>query len=193
MSRVRIQHIAVLGLALAGCKSDTPVLRAACEAGSADACSIVAARLMAGTEGKPDEEEATKFWKREVELRSKACAAGEKVECTRMIARGIVMSPLPLDAPKLPSASDVQLTLAVELHADGTTLAGGKPMADDAALLDAAHKLRTENPDARAVIRADTTVQHGRVIRVLDILKQAGITKIAFGVSTPAADAGAAP
>ena len=34
-----------------------------------------------------------------------------------------------------------------------------------------------------ALIRADTSVQHGRVIRALDLLKQAGIAKIAFGVS----------
>jgi len=41
-----------------------------------------------------------------------------------------------------------------------------------------------------AVIRADTTVQHGRVIRALDLLKEAGMSRIAFGV-TPAAPGGA--
>ena len=40
-----------------------------------------------------------------------------------------------------------------------------------------------KTPDLRAVIRADTTVQHGRVITVLDLLKTGGITKIAFGVA----------
>jgi biopolymer transport protein ExbD len=40
-----------------------------------------------------------------------------------------------------------------------------------------------KSPDLRAVIRADASVTHGRVIRVLDLLKQAGISKIAFGVA----------
>ena len=47
---------------------------------------------------------------------------------------------------------------------------------------------RQQNPELRAVIKADTAVTHGRVIHVLDLLKQAHVTKIAFGV-TPAATA----
>jgi biopolymer transport protein ExbD len=41
----------------------------------------------------------------------------------------------------------------------------------------------------RAVIRADAAVPHGRVVHVMDLLKQADIGKIAFGV-TPTAPAG---
>jgi biopolymer transport protein ExbD len=37
------------------------------------------------------------------------------------------------------------------------------------------------------VIRADEKVEHGRVIHVLDLLKRAGIAKIAFAVSPGAA------
>jgi biopolymer transport protein ExbD len=33
------------------------------------------------------------------------------------------------------------------------------------------------------VIRADRKVEHGRVIHVLDLLKRAGVAKIAFAVS----------
>ena len=43
-----------------------------------------------------------------------------------------------------------------------------------------------KSPDLRAILRADASVPHGRVIRVLDLLKQAGVTKIAFGVATVA-------
>ena len=45
--------------------------------------------------------------------------------------------------------------------------------------------------DLRAVIKADGTVQHQRVIHVLDLLKQAGISKIAFGVTPIAPEPGA--
>jgi biopolymer transport protein ExbD len=47
--------------------------------------------------------------------------------------------------------------------------------------------------DLRAVIKADGTVQHQRVIHVLDLLKQAGIAKIAFGVTPIAPEPAAAP
>ena len=48
---------------------------------------------------------------------------------------------------------------------------------------------RSAHPDLRAVIKADAAVTHGRVIHVLDLLKQAHVNKIAFGV-TPSAAAG---
>jgi biopolymer transport protein ExbD len=43
------------------------------------------------------------------------------------------------------------------------------------------------------VIKADGTVQHQRVIHVLDLLKQAGIAKIAFGVTPIAPEPTPAP
>ena len=49
-----------------------------------------------------------------------------------------------------------------------------------------ARERRANSPDLRAVIHADTAISHGRVVRVMDLLKQGGIGKIAFGV-TPAA------
>ncbi|MBN2197341.1 MAG: biopolymer transporter ExbD [Polyangiaceae bacterium] len=41
----------------------------------------------------------------------------------------------------------------------------------------------------RAVLRADSRVPHGDVIRVVDVLKQAGIVKIAFAVAPEAPSA----
>ena len=43
-----------------------------------------------------------------------------------------------------------------------------------------------KNAELRAVIKADLSVPHGRVIHVLDLLKQAQVQKIAFGVSPTA-------
>jgi biopolymer transport protein ExbD len=42
---------------------------------------------------------------------------------------------------------------------------------------------KAKTADLRAVIRADRKVEHGRVIHVLDLLKRAGVAKIAFAVS----------
>lgn len=89
---------------------------------------------------------------------------------------------VPLDAP--PSRSgDIQTVFSVVLAADGTAQVDGKPVASDEDVLPVARAAHEKNPDLRAVIKADSAVPHGRVIHVLDLLKQAQIGKIAFGVS----------
>ncbi|WP_437719748.1 ExbD/TolR family protein [Sorangium sp. So ce861] len=108
-------------------------------------------------------------------------------------AKIIVSQSLPLDLPKAAQGQEVQLVFGLELHANGDTFADGKRLAGEDAILPIAREAQAKNPELRAVIRADTTVPHGRVIRALDLLKQAGVSKIAFGVTPIAPEAGAAP
>ncbi len=100
-------------------------------------------------------------------------------------AKIIVSQAIPLDLPKAssPSSSDVQIIFSVVLAADGTVQVDSKPIANDDALLPLAREAHTKNAELRAVIKADSAVPHGRVIHVLDLLKQAGVGKIAFGVT----------
>lgn len=107
-------------------------------------------------------------------------------------AKLIVSQSLPLDLPKAAKGQDIQLVFGIELHANGDTVVDGKKIASDDAVLPLATEAQAKNSELRAIIRADTSVQHGRVIRVLDLLKQAGVTKIAFGVA-PIAPEGAGP
>jgi biopolymer transport protein ExbD len=106
-------------------------------------------------------------------------------------AKLIVSQSLPLDLPKAANGQDVQMQFGVELHAGGELLVNGNKLANDDAIMPLAKEQLAKTPDLRAVIRADTTVQHGRVIRVLDLLKQAGVAKIAFGVSPVPPEPGA--
>ena len=112
-------------------------------------------------------------------------------------AKLIVSQSLPLDLPKAANGQDVQMIFGVELHSNGDTVVNGRKIAGDDAVLPLAKEELAKTPDLRAVIRADTSVQHGRVIRVLDLLKTGGVTKIAFGVApipppgAPGAGAGA--
>lgn len=108
-------------------------------------------------------------------------------------AKLIVSQSLPLDLPKAASGGEIQLIFGVELHANGDMFVDGKRVANDDAVFPLAKEAQAKNPELRAVIRADTAVQHGRVIRVLDLLKQGGVAKIAFGVSPIPAEPGAAP
>lgn len=101
-------------------------------------------------------------------------------------AKIIVSSAVPLDLPKAATGTDVQTVFSVILAPDGTTQVDGKPVANDDAIFALAKDARSKNADLRAVIKADSAVTHGRVIRVLDLLKQAQVSKIAFA-SAPTA------
>lgn len=98
-------------------------------------------------------------------------------------AKIIVSQGMPMDLPKAATGDVVQTVFSVELTADGRTSVDQKPVESDGALSQLAKVAREKNKDLRAVIRADRTVQHGRVIHVLDLLKRAGVAKIAFAVS----------
>jgi len=88
-----------------------------------------------------------------------------------------------MDLPKAASREDIQQIFSVELTADGKTYVDSKRVQDDQVVASLAQDARAKNKELRAVIRADKKVEHGRVIHVLDLLKRAGVAKIAFAVS----------
>jgi biopolymer transport protein ExbD len=98
-------------------------------------------------------------------------------------AKIIVSQSVPLDLPKAASGGQVQSVFSIVLVADGSTQVDSKAVANDDAIFALAKDAGAKSSELRAVIKADTAVPHGRVIHVLDLLKQAGVTKIAFGVS----------
>jgi biopolymer transport protein ExbD len=116
-------------------------------------------------------------------------------------AKLIVSKSVPLDLPKAASGSDIQTVFSIVLAADGSTQIDSKPAPGDDAILAQSRAAREKNPELRAIIKADSSVPHGRVIHVLDLLKQAQVAKIAFGVSpvapgvpgVPAGGGGGAP
>ncbi|MCL2777424.1 MAG: biopolymer transporter ExbD [Polyangiaceae bacterium] len=122
-------------------------------------------------------------------------------------AKMIVSKSVPLDLPKAASGSDIQTVFSIVLTADGAAQVDSNPVPNDDAIGPLAAAAHEKNAELRAVIKADSAVPHGRVIHVLDLLKQAQVAKIAFGVSpilpgaatgaanpaSPGAGAGAAP
>jgi biopolymer transport protein ExbD len=157
-----VRRLAVLAVLLVACGKDAA--EKACLAGDADACDLLSARYATRT----------------ADLCAKPGATA--VACTRFFAAHSAV-PLDLPAPRDPAAEPRMLK--VVLTADDRMLLDGVPIDDDALRAKAA----SIGHDGRAVINADSAVPHGRVIHVLDILKQAGVVKIAFGVS-PILDAG---
>lgn len=106
-------------------------------------------------------------------------------------AKIIVSQGMPMDLPKSASGEEVQNVFSVELTTDGAVRVDSVLVTNDEAIAELARQARVRNKDMRVVIRADKKVEHGRVIRVLDILKQAGLAKFAFGVSPVPRDDGA--
>jgi biopolymer transport protein ExbD len=95
---------------------------------------------------------------------------------------------VPLDLPTAATGtSEMQVVFSIILAADGRAMVDGKGIPNDDAILQLARDAQGQHPDLRAVIKADAAVTHGRVIHVLDLLKQAHVSKIAFGVTPVAA------
>ncbi len=107
-------------------------------------------------------------------------------------AKIIVSQGMPMDLPKAASGEEMQTVFSVELLEDGRTFVDSKGVANDDVVGSMARQALQKNKDLRAVIRADKTVPHGRVIHMLDLLKQAKINKIAFAV-TPGKPAPGSP
>jgi len=98
-------------------------------------------------------------------------------------AKLIVSKAVPLDLPKAATGSaDIQSVFSIVLAADGACQVDSTVVPNDDAILAKAKAAHDKNADLRAVIKADAAVPHGRVIHVLDLLKQAQVGKIAFGV-----------
>jgi len=101
-----------------------------------------------------------------------------------IVTAKIVVSPaVPLDLPKASRSEDLQVIFSVVLPASGGTLVNGEPVADDAGLLRRAQDALARDPELRAVINADGDVRHREVIHTLDVLKRAGLARVAFGAT----------
>jgi biopolymer transport protein ExbD len=99
-----------------------------------------------------------------------------------MVTAKLVMSQaLPLDLPKAATAGETQTIFTVTIDAKGTIQANGRTVTDDEVLSSAVRAAQREAPELRAVLSASANVSHGRVMRVLDVLRGVGVTKVAFG------------
>jgi biopolymer transport protein ExbD len=101
-----------------------------------------------------------------------------------MVTARVLVSPaLAMNVPPAAHSAEVQSPLSIEIAAGGQVLVSGARVADDAAVIAAAKAARAKDPEVRALIRADGSVPHARVIRAVDLLKEAGVTRTAFGVA----------
>jgi biopolymer transport protein ExbD len=102
-----------------------------------------------------------------------------------MVTAKLVMAPsaaVPVTLPKAATGEAVQVVFSISLTQDGSAFIDGKPAANDESIKARAADELAQHPDLRAVIQADGDVPHKRVVHVMDLLSQAHVTQIAFGV-----------
>ncbi len=87
-----------------------------------------------------------------------------------------------VDLPRAASGGEsVGPTLAFALDREGKLFLDGAPATVGAAR-EAVRAALARSPEARALISADRAVSHGRVIEVIDLVKQEGLTRFAIDV-----------
>jgi len=87
---------------------------------------------------------------------------------------------IPLDLPKAKTAGATQTVFNVSVDAAGGVLANGSKVQSDAELEQRAAQALKSNPELRTVISASASATHGKVMHVLDTVRDAGITRVAF-------------
>jgi biopolymer transport protein ExbD len=84
---------------------------------------------------------------------------------------------LPKGAAKELQAAAKDFTVAI--LKDGSTVIEGK-VVDQQVLKSRLEKLHKESPEAQVIIQADTGVQHGKVVEVMEVAKSVGIDRLAI-------------
>jgi len=98
-----------------------------------------------------------------------------------IVTSRIVVTPaVPMDLPKAAHTGAVQNVFSVMLLADGTTTINGEAIVESAKIIALARAAVAQNPELRAVIHADGSVPHRRVLGAIDQLKQGGVAYVAF-------------
>jgi len=98
-----------------------------------------------------------------------------------IVTAKIVVTPaVPLDLPQASKSEALQSVFSVVVPVHGSLQVDGEPVSDEV-LSEKARAALARDPELRAVIQADREVSHGRVMGVLDRLKVAGLSRVAFG------------
>ena len=100
----------------------------------------------------------------------------------------IVAQSIPVDLPEAATGEDVVTTLAVSVLPDGQLFLDGEA-ASEAVLTQRITQAQSQNAEAsdvRVVIAADKSVAHGRVVHIIDLVRQLGVSRFAINIQSSA-------
>ncbi len=103
-----------------------------------------------------------------------------------MLTASFISTPsVPVKVPKALTANPTApASQALVLNLKGEIFYQNKKT-DKPALAQALREAAALNPNLRLVLSADAQVTHGKVVEILDLARQAGVTQIALGVVNP--------
>ena len=99
-----------------------------------------------------------------------------------MVAAPLMMAGVPVQLPKT-SAEKIappREPLVVSIDKDGAYFVRKEPIATAEALVALLAKLRTEAPDQVVYVRADRSLDYGRVVALMGLVGQAGFAKVSL-------------
>lgn len=97
----------------------------------------------------------------------------------------IVKDTIEVELPKASTGSEsTDLTLSLVLDRDNQLYLNGTA-ASETEVAKACQDAVAKNPEVQAIIAADEGVRHGRVIRLIDLIRINGLTKFAINVKAP--------
>lgn len=92
----------------------------------------------------------------------------------------VAQKALSVQLPQASHASQpVQMPIIITVDKEGHITLDNKPVSIDEAA-DAMKKHMSENANAAVILQADKSTAHGQVVAVMDMLKQAGVKRLAI-------------
>ena len=105
-----------------------------------------------------------------------------------MVTAKYIVTPqaIPVDLPRASRSEGVVSAVSVAVDQTGAIFADTRPVTEQQ-LVETMRQRHAENAEVRAIIAADQRVSHGRVVHVIDLVRQAGVTKFAIQTQTEGA------
>src|SRR5262249_33644012 len=102
-----------------------------------------------------------------------------------MVTASLIVQPgLRMELPRARTGEDtVKTTLALQLEKDGKLSLNGQDASEDIVRAFITRAL-VAKPDLQAVISADKDVAHGKVVHLIDVVRQSGVHKFAISVES---------
>ena len=100
-----------------------------------------------------------------------------------MVTAPMIMKPsINVNLPKAASGDEtIPSSLSISIAAGGALTLNGQAT-QEGNIQTKAQEEASRNPDIQAVISADKDVPHGTVVRIIDIVKTAGVKKFAISI-----------
>lgn len=94
------------------------------------------------------------------------------------------------DASTGQKVDELPTSILLVCHEDGTIFADGEKKVDDAAVVSYIKKQADQNPDIQGIVQCDEAAQVGKMVHLIDLLRENGVKKYAIATEKPKEDKG---